>query len=104
MSRTTNSRKQARSLSLVEPLESRTLMSVTPGTPDISFSGDGVATVDFYKRTDSGDAVVAQPDGKIIVAGSSYQTDGTAVNQLFTLARFNTDGSLDTLFGIGGRT
>ena len=45
------------------------------------------------------DAVALQPDGKIIVAGS---TTNTAVTTDFAAARFNPDGTLDTTFGDGG--
>ncbi len=43
-------------------------------------------------------AVVVQPDGKIVVAGSSSK--GAALN--FSLLRFNADGSLDTTFNGDG--
>ncbi len=46
----------------------------------------------------SAHAVVVQPDGKIVVAGSSSQ--GTAFN--FSLLRFNKDGSLDPDFNSDG--
>ena len=46
-------------------------------------------------------AVVVQPDGKILVAG---QDDGPTFNGAaeFFVARFNSDGTLDTSFGDGG--
>jgi len=47
------------------------------------------------------DSVALQPDGKIVIAGRSY--DGTDANVLstFILARYNLDGSLDSTFGYG---
>jgi uncharacterized delta-60 repeat protein len=47
-------------------------------------------------------ALALQPDGKIVVAGGSTY-DRTSTNQ-FTLARFDSNGSLDTSFGTDGST
>jgi uncharacterized delta-60 repeat protein len=70
------------------------------GTLDDSFGTAGQVTTQFIGSTqDLGQGlVVAQSDGKIIVAGSS----GGAVDP-FALARYNADGSPDTNFGTGGR-
>jgi uncharacterized delta-60 repeat protein len=62
----------------------------TDGTLDTSFDGDGKVVTSFSTSSDTAYAVVIQPDGKIVVAGSS--------NSDFTLARYNADGSLDTSF------
>ncbi len=44
-----------------------------------------------------------QPDGKIIVVGySSYYNDSSGFNYLFLLARYNSNGSLDSDFGTDG--
>jgi len=51
-------------------------------------------------RSDEAQAVAVQPDGKILVAGSS---DQGASGYDFALARYNPDGSLDAGFGRGGR-
>ena len=67
------------------------------GTLDTTFSGDGKLTTDFG-QSDSGYSVTVQADGKILVAGESF--DGTIGS--FALARYNSDGTLDTSFGIGG--
>src|SRR5262249_3794930 len=45
-------------------------------------------------------AVALQPDGKIVVAGSATTASGGID---FALARYNTDGTLDTGFGSGGK-
>jgi uncharacterized delta-60 repeat protein len=55
--------------------------------------GDGKFITDFG-GTDAAYSLKLQPDGKILVAGSS---DGD-----FALARFHTDGSLDKSFGTNG--
>ena len=44
--------------------------------------------------------VVRQPDGKLVAAGISFINGG----EDFSLARYNPDGSLDTEFGVLGRT
>jgi uncharacterized delta-60 repeat protein len=65
------------------------------GDLDTSFGDDGIVTTNFGSgSTDRGQAVVLQPDGKIVVAGSS--------NGDFALARYNADGTLDATFGSGG--
>ncbi|CAN5510595.1 hypothetical protein BH10ACI1_BH10ACI1_03810 [soil metagenome] len=67
-----------------------------PGNLDLTFDTDGIVTTPFSaSSTDDGASVAVQTDGKIVVGGSS---DGD-----FALARYNTDGSLDTTFGTGGK-
>ena len=72
----------------------------TDGTLDSSFGVGGKVTTDFG-LTDQASSVVVQPDGKIIVAGGTYATFPAGGGQ-FALARYNSDGSLDTSFGVGG--
>ncbi len=66
------------------------------GSLDTTFNGTGIVTTDINPGTSS-DALAAllQPDGKIIAAG--YSPVGGP--QVFTLARYNTDGSPDRTFG-----
>jgi len=64
---------------------------------DTAFGLNGRVAVELGVKN-SGHAVVVQPDGKIVVAGSS--SDGTGLN--FSLIRFNHDGSLDTTFNGDG--
>lgn len=59
----------------------------------------GIVTTTVAGDLDEARAVVAQPDGKVVVAGESHA--GPAGD--FALARYNTDGTLDTSFGRGGR-
>lgn len=64
------------------------------GSLDTGFGGgDGLVTTDFGDDHDSAKAVVVEPDGKIVAAGSAGQS--------FALARYNADGSPDTGFGGG---
>lgn len=67
------------------------------GDLDPSFGIGGKVTTNFLGiSVDSANAMVIQNDGKIILAGS-YHT-----NSDFALARYNTDGSLDSSFGNAG--
>ncbi|MBT2400221.1 DUF11 domain-containing protein [Streptomyces sp. ISL-100] len=73
----------------------------TDGTVDTGFGAGGTVLVDFGDLTnDEGQDVAVQSDGKIVAVGRSDAPDGRG---LFALARFNTDGSLDTTFGDGGK-
>ncbi|HEY7098680.1 MAG TPA: delta-60 repeat domain-containing protein [Terriglobales bacterium] len=69
------------------------------GTLDSSFGSGGRVTTDFG-LTDIARGLVIQPDGKIVVAGQSY--DLFSVFGEYALARYNSDGSLDSTFGNGG--
>jgi uncharacterized delta-60 repeat protein len=73
----------------------------TDGTPDNSFSGDGRETIDFGGRDDNGAAVKVQPDGKILVAGSSGGVGAAGFD--FALIRLNPNATLDGSFSGDGR-
>ncbi len=70
------------------------------GSLDTSFDSTGVNITRFSTFDDVAQAVAIQDDGKIVVAGQSFtaQTGGTS---LFAVARYNTNGSLDSTFGGG---
>ena len=71
------------------------------GSPDTSFGGgDGIVTTAIEGVDDQASAVRIQTDGKIVVAGSSY--NGSNYN--FALVRYNSDGSLDPSFDGDGKT
>lgn len=67
------------------------------GTLDATFSGDGVVTTDLSGATASDVAI--QNDGKIVV---SSRWLGVGPDGDFTVARYNTDGSLDSSFSGDG--
>ena len=71
------------------------------GSLDASFNASGstpgVATLQIGYST-VGNAIAIQSDGKILVAGVASFSSG---NQ-FAIARFNTNGTLDTSFNSGG--
>ncbi len=65
------------------------------GTPDLTFSGDGIVVTAVSVGVDVIRAMALQSDGKILVAGES---DGD-----FVVARYNTnDGALDPTFSGDG--
>lgn len=63
------------------------------GSLDPSFGTNGLVTTNVG-GDDIINAVLLQPDGKIVAVGQSADN--------FALARYNTDGSLDTSFGTNG--
>ena len=69
------------------------------GTIDTSFGTGGHAIVDFG-GDDRVEAAALQPDGRIILAGSTTAGMG---GHNFAAARLNPDGSVDTSFGTGGQ-
>ena len=67
------------------------------GTLDTGFGGgNGWVTTAFSSGDAGGHSVALQKDGKIVVAGNGSYNDGS-----FAIARYNTDGTLDTGFGGG---
>lgn len=81
----------------LEELERRDLLS--SGDLDTTFNGTGI--VDFnFGFTDHLRASVIQSNGQIVAAGDS---DFGSNHANLALARFNSDGSLDTTFGSQGR-
>ena len=71
------------------------------GTPDTSFgsAGTGIVRTPIGTGADIAYAIALQPDGKIVLAGSSIAADGRAD---FALARYDSGGTLDPAFGSGG--
>ena len=65
----------------------------TDGSLDTTFDGDGIVTTACAGFAIAW-AVAIQPDGRIVAAGGFDQS---------YLARYNSDGSLDLTFGVGGR-
>jgi uncharacterized delta-60 repeat protein len=72
------------------------------GDLDPTFSGNGKVRTGF-SSTDlgaAGGALAVQSDGKIVDAGQVTTADSTPY---LGLVRYNTDGTLDTTFGVGGK-
>lgn len=72
----------------------------TDGSLDSTFGTGGKVATDFFDRNDDAFAMAIQSNGKIVVAGTAMQD----TYNKFALARYNSDGSLDTTFGNGGKT
>ncbi len=78
----------------------------TDGSLDTSFSGDGKQRTDI-EDVDAATGVAVQGDGKIVAVGHadvlSVDHPDVAISGDFALARYNTDGSLDTSFSGDGK-
>jgi uncharacterized delta-60 repeat protein len=70
------------------------------GTLDNTFGSEGKVTTDFFGASDFGKAIALQPDGKFVVAGYAFLSGGSVD---IAVARYNSDGSLDTSFGTSGK-
>jgi len=73
------------------------------GDLDPTFGGAGTVTTDFGDSFDAANAVALQSDGKIVAAGTTIKGSPSVFTQDFAVARYNTNGSLDTGFGAGGK-
>jgi uncharacterized delta-60 repeat protein len=71
------------------------------GALDATFGSGGKVLTDFDGSEDVAFAIAPQPDGKIVVGGTSRS--GTDSVLAFALARYNGDGTLDATFGVGGK-
>jgi uncharacterized delta-60 repeat protein len=69
------------------------------GTLDATFNGSGVLTTAIGASTDVANSVIQQADGKLVVAGYSYNGSDND----FALVRYNSNGSLDTTFNGTGK-
>jgi uncharacterized delta-60 repeat protein len=81
-------------------VSARVSFAAGDGDLDSSFGSGGIVTTDFSGRNNSAAAIALQSDGKIVVAGDALSALGPPD---FAAARYNTDGSLDSSFGTGGR-
>jgi uncharacterized delta-60 repeat protein len=69
------------------------------GTLDTGFGESGKVTTDIGRNSDSANSVAMQGDGKIVVAGDTFAPG----NNDFAVARYNTNGTLDTTFNRIGK-
>ena len=69
------------------------------GSLDTTFGGTGKVTTDLGSADEGGWSAALQSDGKIVVVGRRF--NGTTDD--IVLIRYNTNGTLDSSFGIGGR-
>jgi len=77
------------------------IRNTSSGSLDREFGGDGIVILSFVSgfKMDDLHSIVLQPDGKILIAGSSFEQ----YDVFMSLARFESDGSLDFLFGNEGK-
>lgn len=71
------------------------------GSPDLAFNLNGMQR----RNGNNGElvhAAVAQPDGKVLLAGQCSGQAGSLIE--YCIARFDVDGSIDPTFGIAGWT
>jgi uncharacterized delta-60 repeat protein len=71
------------------------------GTPDSTFGVNGWASTPVLAFKDEATAMVVQPDGKILIAGTAEVANNSEVFD-FAVARFNANGTIDGGFGTGG--
>ena len=69
------------------------------GDLDSTFGNGGKVTTDFSGEPDAASGMALQPDGRIVVVGQ----DGSNSSGIVALARYNSNGGLDTSFGTGGK-
>ena len=69
------------------------------GTLDATFGTGGKVITDFAGAKDMGLGVGVRRDGKIVAVGQTQVSGRSA----FAVARYNSDGTLDTTFGTGGK-
>jgi uncharacterized delta-60 repeat protein len=69
------------------------------GTLDTSFGSSGIVIKPIGSGYDEGQSLAIQPDGKILLGG--HCSNGR--NNDFCIARFNSNGTLDTTFGSSGK-
>jgi uncharacterized delta-60 repeat protein len=72
------------------------------GDLDPTFGIAGMVTIDVNHSTDIANAVAIQADGKLVVVGTSYKQNDFS-DEDFVVTRYNSDGTLDTTFGRGGK-
>jgi uncharacterized delta-60 repeat protein len=70
------------------------------GSPDTSFDSDGKVVTSIGQYSICFD-VALQSNGRIVVAGHATANSGGSLD--FALAGYNSNGSLDANFGVGGR-
>src|SRR5438105_10795250 len=69
-----------------------------PGDLDPTFGSSGKVSTAISSGRDDANAMVLQPDGKIVACGLTQN----GANYLFGLVRYNSNSTLDASFGSGG--
>jgi uncharacterized delta-60 repeat protein len=71
------------------------------GSLDTTFGSGGKVLTPLAQQSDA-DALLLQPDGKLIVSGDTDPDYPSGNNSYWVLARYNANGSLDSTFSTGG--
>src|SRR5262245_51530579 len=90
-------RRSACMTALVLAFAASPLVAGSAGTLDPNFGVGGRLTIDFDHSTDIAHAVAVQPDGKLVLVGTTYMNNDFSQED-FAVSRHNPDGSLDTTF------
>ncbi len=69
---------------------------------DTTFNGTGYRLQSVIAEHSQGYSMVLQPDGKMLVGGTTNDNLNTQTSQRFAVIRMNSDGSLDDSFGNNG--
>lgn len=77
----------------------KTTFAQNPGTLDINFGTNGIVLTPIGISHTHSRAILRQPDGKIVVAG---ETNAGGTIYSVALARYKSNGSLDSTFGTNG--
>src|SRR5262245_15944283 len=72
------------------------------GDLDRAFGHGGQLMTDFHHSTDIANAIAIQPDGKLVVVGTTY-THNDYSEEDFAVIRYNPDGTIDKTFGRNGK-
>jgi uncharacterized delta-60 repeat protein len=72
------------------------------GVLDTTFGTDGVVAVQVGTREDGPSAFLLQPNGQILMGGLENSGGKQGPPAALSLARFNSNGTLDTTFGASG--
>lgn len=75
----------------------------TAGALDTTYNGTGKQFVSFYGVQDWAWGGGIDPNGKCVAVGYTHQPSTFNSPSLACMCRLNTDGSLDTTFGTGGK-
>src|SRR4030095_7295916 len=81
------------------PLAQSSIAYAAPSDLDLSFGNRGLVQTDFGLRLDEASAVLVQPDGRLVVVGTTFMS-----NADFGVARYHPDGTLDSSFGNNGKS
>jgi|GEM_PF-1536401 len=88
-----------------DALEDRRLLTASPGSLDPTFGTGGIAGAAFpypQPSSDSGQLVVAEPDGGLIVGSLTNAPTSNSQSSNFALTGYDAAGAVDTSFGTAG--